>query len=96
MTVATSPETFVAGETVTYYRGENRMPVQVVSVDGDEVIANIYGDLVIFKPRASDGMHVKEGSPDYEVLPEMIYHPKPVLSKNENSVKEWFSRFLLG
>lgn len=96
MTVATSPETFVVDETVSYFEGEHRTEVKVVSVKGDRVTVDAYGQKVTFAPRASDGMHVKEGSPDHEVMPTMIYHRNPEAPKAENSVKEWLTRFLLG
>ena len=74
MTQATTTEkTFEAGEVVDFYQGEYRSKVEVVSVDGDEVVALVAGGRVIFTPRPSDGMLVKLGSPDYEVLPTMIY-----------------------
>ena len=78
MTENQTPETFVVGETVTFYRGDDRYSVEVIGVDGDVVRAKVFGEVMVFTPRASDGMHVKLGSPDFEVMPDMIYHPEPV------------------
>lgn len=77
MSAAISTEPYKKGDKVTLYVGESQTTVEVVSVDGNEVTVNHYGDLVIFAPRASDGMMVKLGSPDYEVLPTMIYRRRP-------------------
>lgn len=93
MTETKTPETFVTGETVSYYHGEYRMDVKVVAVDGDRVTVAVYGDLVTFTPRPSDGMFVKLGSPDHEVLPTMIYHREVPAPKKANAVATFFSRF---
>lgn len=92
MTETKTPETFVTGETVTYYEGEYRKDVQVVAVDGDRVTVAVYGDLVTFAPRVSDGMHVELGSPDHEVLPTMIYHREVPAQKSSHPVKVWLAR----
>lgn len=81
MSVAVSTEPYTKGEKVTLYVGEDQTTVDVVSVDGDEVTVNHYGELVIFAPRASDGMMVKLGSPDHEVMPTMIYRRRPRAQK---------------
>lgn len=70
----TAPEKFVVGETVGFHTGEHRTSVKVVSVDGDTVTANVYGEMVRFVPLA-DGKHVAEGSRDTDVMPDMIFHP---------------------
>lgn len=72
-----TPEKFVAGETVSFYHGDDQFSVEVVGVDGDEVIANVHGELMVFAPRA-DGKHVALGEPEFAVMPDMIFHPKPV------------------
>jgi hypothetical protein len=76
MSAAISTEPYTKGEKVSLYIGESQTTVEVVSVDGDEVTVNHYGELVIFTPRASDRMMVKLGSPDHEVMPTMIYRPE--------------------
>jgi hypothetical protein len=77
-TMNKTPETFVAGETVTFWQGESRRSVEVISVDGNEVIANVAGELMLFAPRESDGWHVALGESEFAVMPDMIRHPKPV------------------
>lgn len=70
-------ETFVVGEWVDYLEGEDRMKVEVVSVQGVFVTARVYGESMTFSPRDIDGKFVKIGSPYYEVMPTMIYHASP-------------------
>jgi ribosomal protein S19 len=70
-----TPEKFVVGETVSFYHGEDHYPVEVIGVDGDKVLANVFGEVKVFAPR-SDGKHVVEGSRDTDVLPDMIFHSK--------------------
>lgn len=73
-----TPEKFVVGEFVTFYHGEDRFPVEVTAVNGDEVTAEVsYGREVVFTPRA-DGKHVALGQHEYAVMPDVIAHPKPV------------------
>ena len=81
MSVAVSTAPYAKDEKVTLYVGEDQTTVDVVSVDGDEVTINHYGELIIFAPRASDGMMVKLGSPDHEVMPTMIYRRRPRAQK---------------
>ena len=68
-----TPETFVVGETVSFYHGEDIYSVKVIDVNGDEVLANVFGEVKVFVPRA-DGKHVALGEPEYAVLPDMIFH----------------------
>ena len=72
MTTTKAPEKFVVGETVGFYTGEHRTSVEVVGVTGEEVIANVFGELVVFVPRA-DGKYVAEGSRETDVMPDMIF-----------------------
>lgn len=82
---------FVKGEFVTLYEGEYRTKVEVVQVDGNEVTVNHYGQLTIFTPRLSDGMFVKLGSPDFEVMPTMIYHAQDEVPTPQTFLQKMFS-----
>lgn len=82
MTENQTPEKFVVGETVTFYHGEDQYPVEVISVDGDEVVAKVFGQLRLFIPRA-DGKHVLPGEPEFTIMPDMIFHAEPVMPAAE-------------
>jgi hypothetical protein len=77
----TDTKPFIVDEWVSHYEGEYRHKVQVVAVDGDTVTIEDHGRQEKFSPRASDGMFVKLGSPDFEVMPTMIYHREEPVEK---------------
>lgn len=75
---AQTPEKFVVGETVGFYHGEDIWDAIVTAVKGDAVTAKIGGVReMVFTPRA-DGKHVAVGTtPEFAVMPDMIFHPQP-------------------
>lgn len=90
----TTEKPFAVGEFADFYEGEYRSKVEVIAVDGDEVTALVAGELVIFTPRPSDGMLVKLGSPDHEVMPTMIYRRAVTAEEKQgffNRVKSFFA-----
>lgn len=72
-----TPEKFVVGETVSRFVGEDKWDVVVTEVYDDAVTIFDWSQEIVFTPRLSDGRYVKLGSPDYEVMPDMIAHSKP-------------------
>lgn len=85
---------FIKDEWVSHYEGEYRHQVQVVAVDGDVVTIEDNGRQKKFSPRASDGMFVLVGSPDFEVMPTMIYHrEEQVAAAPKMSRRKFFSFF---
>ena len=89
-----APEKFVVGETVESYSGEYRSSVTVFAVDGDRVTAGFHPEFAkVYVPRA-DGKHVKQGTPDFAVMPDVIFHAEPVAPAKSsfwNRVVEFFS-----
>ena len=89
-----APEKFVVGETVESYSGEYRSSVTVFAVDGDLVTAGFHPEFAkVYVPRA-DGKHVKQGTPDFAVMPDVIFHAEPVAPAKSsfwNRVVEFFS-----
>lgn len=82
------PATFAVGEWVEFYRGDERRKVQVTAVNGLQVTARVFGQPMIFMPRHSDGRHVKLGSHDFEVMPDMIVRPEPAAPKTTSRWKD--------
>lgn len=72
-----APEKFIVGETVTRFVGEDRWDVIVTEAHDSAVTIFDWSQEIIYTPRLSDGKYVKLGSPDYEVMPDMISHSKP-------------------
>lgn len=73
-----TPEKFVVGETVIYRKGKEFFDVKVLAVVGNEVkIATAFGKVLTFHSRFSDGQHVGQFTEEFEVTPEIIFHPKP-------------------
>ena len=73
------PEIFVVGETVAYTKGRglpHREDAKVIAVEGVTVTVDIHGQTKQFKPRNTDGKHIRLGEDHYAVRPEMIYHLK--------------------
>jgi hypothetical protein len=69
-----TPETFRVGEAVTLYVGEYMSTVSVFAVDGDRVTAGTHREIAkVYVPRV-DGKHVKEGTPDFAHMPDVIFH----------------------
>lgn len=89
-----APEKFVVGETVVSYFGEYRGSATVFAVDGDEVTAGNFPELAqVYVPRA-DGKHVKKGTPDFAIMPDVIFHAEPVAPAKPsfwNRVVEFFA-----
>jgi hypothetical protein len=83
------PETFVVGETVAYTKGHglsHRELAQVVAIENNTVIVEINGQTKHFKPRNTDGKHIRIGEDHYAIRPEMIYHrKKPITTMNTNT-----------
>lgn len=48
--------------------------MQVVAVNGREVIVHLYGQEEKSRSRPSDGKHVALGHEDYVVMPDLIFH----------------------
>jgi hypothetical protein len=86
--MAKTPENFKVDETVTRYVGEDKWDVKVVAVEGDAVTVEDGPLTITYAPRV-DGVHVKVGSPDFEVMPDMIYHPKPNPAPQPKPVTLW-------
>lgn len=84
-----TPEKFVVGETVGFYHGEDIRDAIVTAVNGDEVTAKVGRNReMVFTPRA-DGQHVAVGTtPEFAIMPDMIFHPKPA-SPVEKKLSFW-------
>lgn len=93
--MAKTVEKFVVGESVFRYVGEDKWKVTVVAVAGDKVTIMDGVNRISYTPR-TDGKHVKVGSPDYEVMPDMIYHPKPKAASKTKPKKVTFWQRLAG
>lgn len=83
-----APEKFVVGETVQFCSGEYVSSVTVFAVNGDAVTAGSFPNLAqTYVPRA-DGKHVRVGTPDFAVMPDIIFH-KPQEKPVEPKVSLW-------
>lgn len=89
---------FVKNEWVSHVEGDFWSDVYVSDVDGDVVtVINGNGRPVgKFSPRASDGTFVRIGSPDFEVMPTMIYHRAKVVTPAKAEKRVSFVRKVTG
>lgn len=89
-----APEKFVVGETVVFCSGEYRSSATVFVVNGDTVTAGFHPELAqVYVPR-EDGKHVKKGTPEFAIMPDVIFHPEPVAPAKPsfwNRVVEFFA-----
>lgn len=77
-----TPETFIVGEEVLCRHNGNLISVKVLAVAGNEVkVATIYGRVMTFRSRLSDGQHVGRFTEEFEANPDIISHTNPVTEK---------------